>query len=43
MSPRRPLMQYLGGHDIPFLAFRGAQAGVATGAHSHIGEPGARF
>jgi hypothetical protein len=39
----RALMQYLKGHGIPFLAFRGAQAGVATGAHVHIGEPSARF
>ena len=39
----RALMQYLKGRGIPFLAFRGAQAGVATGAHVHIGEPSARF
>jgi hypothetical protein len=39
----RALMQYLKSHGIPFLAFRGAQAGVATGAHVHIGEPSARF
>jgi hypothetical protein len=36
------LMLYLRGQHIPFLAFRGAQAGVATGAHVHIGEPSAR-
>jgi hypothetical protein len=39
----RALMQYLRGRGIPFLAFRGAQAGVATGAHVHIGEASARF
>jgi hypothetical protein len=39
----RTLMQYLRGRGIPFLAFRGAQAGAATGAHVHIGEPSARF
>ena len=39
----RALMQFLRGHGIPFLAFRGAQAGIATGAHVHIGEPSARF
>ena len=39
----RALMQFLRGRRIPFLAFRGAQAGVATGAHVHIGEPSARF
>ena len=39
----RALMQFLRGHGIPFLAFRGAQPGIATGAHVHIGEPSARF
>ena len=39
----RALMQYLKGRAIPFLAFRAAQAGVATGAHVHVGEPSARF
>lgn len=39
----RALMQYLKARGIPFLAFRGAQAGVATGAHVHVGEPSARF
>jgi len=39
----RALMQYLKSRGIPFLAFRGAQAGVATGAHVHIGGPSARF
>ena len=34
----RALMLYLRGQRIPFLAFRRAQAGVATGAHVHIGE-----
>ena len=36
-------MRFLRGHGIPFLAFRGAQTGIATGAHVHIGEPSARF
>jgi len=39
----RALMQYLRGRGIPFLAFRGAQAGVATGAHVHIGEASSRW
>jgi hypothetical protein len=42
-SEGRALMQYLRGRGIPFLAFRGAQAGIATGAHVHIGGPSARF
>jgi hypothetical protein len=39
----RTLMQYLRGQRIPFLAFRGPQAGVATGAHVHIGEASSRW
>jgi len=39
----RGLMQYLKARGIPFLAFRGAQVGIATGAHVHVGEPSARF
>jgi hypothetical protein len=39
----RELMQYLRGQRIPFLAFRGAQAGVATGAHVHVGEASLRW
>jgi hypothetical protein len=39
----RALMLFLRGQRIAFLAFRGAQAGVATGAHVHIGDPSPRF
>jgi hypothetical protein len=39
----RGLMDYLRAHAIPFLAFRAARAGVATGAHVHVGEPSARL
>jgi len=35
----RALMDYLRSRSIPFLAFRAAQPGVATGAHVHIGRP----
>jgi len=35
----RALMDYLRARAIPFLAFRAAQPGVATGAHVHIGRP----
>jgi hypothetical protein len=35
----RALMDYLRSRSIPFLAFRTAQPGVATGAHVHIGRP----
>jgi hypothetical protein len=35
----RVLMDYLRAHRIPFLAFRAAQPGVATGAHVHVGRP----
>jgi hypothetical protein len=38
----RALMEHLRARDIPFLAFRAARAGVATGAHVHVGEPSAR-
>jgi hypothetical protein len=39
----RALMDYLRANGIPFLAFRSARAGVATGAHVHVGEPSARL
>jgi hypothetical protein len=39
----RALMDYLRAQKIPFLAFRAAQRGVATGAHVHVGEPSARL
>ena len=35
----RALMEYLRRRGIPFLAFRSAQPGAATGAHVHIGPP----
>ena len=35
----RALIDYLQGQGIPFLAFRGAIPGVATGPHIHIGSP----
>lgn len=37
------LMNYLRSKGIPFLAFRGALAGSATGAHIHIGPPSHRI
>ena len=33
----RALLDHLRGRGIPFLAFRGAVAGVSTGAHVHVG------
>jgi hypothetical protein len=38
----RALMTHLRAHGIPFLAFRAARTGIATGAHVHVGEPSAR-
>jgi hypothetical protein len=38
----RDLMAYLRSQGIPFIAFRGAVAGSATGAHIHIGRPSRR-
>jgi hypothetical protein len=38
----RLVMAWLREHDIPFLAFRGARAGAATGAHIHVGAPSER-
>jgi hypothetical protein len=35
----RALMEYLRAQSIPFLAFRAAQPGIATGAHVHVGRP----
>jgi hypothetical protein len=35
----RSLLAYLQQAGIPFIAFRGAVAGAATGAHIHIGNP----
>ena len=39
----RALLDYLRAHGIPFLAFRAARSGMATGAHIHVGAPSARF
>jgi hypothetical protein len=38
----RALLDHLRAQGIPFLAFRGARAGVATGAHVHVGDPSPR-
>jgi hypothetical protein len=35
-------MDYLRGHDIPFLAFWAARTGIATDAHVRVGEPSGR-
>ena len=39
----RALMAHLQSLGIPFLAFRAAVAGSATGAHIHIGPPSHRL
>jgi len=39
----RALLAYLQSRGIPFLAFRGAIAGVSTGPHIHIGYPSQRM
>ena len=39
----RALIAYLQNAGIPFLAFRGAIPGVATGPHIHIGSPSHRL
>lgn len=39
----KALLSYLQSHRIPFLAFRGAIPGVATGPHIHIGNPSSRL
>jgi hypothetical protein len=38
----RSLLAYLRQAGIPFIAFRGAVPGAATGAHIHIGHPSVR-
>lgn len=38
----KSLISYLQSQGIPFLAFRGAISGVATGPHIHIGRPSHR-
>ena len=35
-------MDWLRAQGVSFLAFRAARAGVATGAHLHVGEPSPR-
>ena len=39
----KSLIKYLQSQGIPFLAFRGAVPGVATGPHIHIGRPSHRL
>ena len=39
----RALLEYLRSQGIPFLAFRGAIAGTATGPHVHVGRPSHRI
>jgi hypothetical protein len=39
----RALIAYLRGNGIPFIAFRSAVPGSATGAHVHIGYPSHKF
>jgi hypothetical protein len=39
----KALIAYLQGQGIPFLAFRAAVPGVATGPHIHIGSPSSRL
>jgi hypothetical protein len=39
----RTLIAHLRASGIPFLAFRAARAGAATGAHVHVGDPSARI
>jgi hypothetical protein len=38
----RGLMEFLRATGIPFIAFRGAMAGSATGPHIHVGPPSLR-
>lgn len=39
----KALIEYLRNNNVPFLAFRSAIRGVATGAHIHIGYPSRRI
>jgi hypothetical protein len=41
-SEGRALLSYLRQAGIPFIAFRGAVTGAATGAHIHVGKPSLR-
>jgi hypothetical protein len=42
-SEGRTFMDFLRRSGIPFLAFRGAVPGAATGAHIHVGPPSNRL
>jgi len=42
-SEGKVLIKYLQGKGIPFLAFRAAVPGIATGPHIHIGSPSHRL
>jgi hypothetical protein len=42
-SEGQALLIFLRNHGIPFLAFRGAIPGTATGPHIHIGRPSHRY
>jgi hypothetical protein len=37
------LLKFLQRNGIPYLAFRGAIPGTATGPHIHIGQPSHRY
>lgn len=39
----RTFIEHLRKNGVPFIAFRGASAGVSTGPHIHIGRPSARL
>jgi hypothetical protein len=42
-SEGQALLSFLRNNGIPFLAFRGAIPGTATGAHIHVGRPSHKF
>jgi hypothetical protein len=42
-SEGQALLSFLRNNGIPFLAFRGAIPGTATGPHIHIGRPSHRY
>ena len=42
-SEGRAVMEWLRKAGLSFIAFRGAMAGAATGAHIHVGEPSQRL
>ncbi|HXJ78306.1 MAG TPA: hypothetical protein VMS64_06440 [Candidatus Methylomirabilis sp.] len=39
----RALIDYLKAEGLPFIAYRGAVAGAASGAHIHVGQPSPRI